>query len=369
MSDQREKLERRLQHHRSSADRTALLEARLRAHRSSRASQVDRHKRLERTHAQGTNELFWSFAEDTPEAATRWDEIGALDLLARKKVTPAIAFSSGVVSLDCNLGGGVPAGFVEIYGEESCGKTTLLVEMIQGAQEKGHETALCPSEFVDLPYFEKLGVDLSKLVVIRGPGEEVLEEAGRFISEGKKRALFIDSATGLRPYEDRFGNWRAMLGSWLLAVHPMVSLDSAVVITNQVRARLSSDPAKMFAGGTDSTAARIAGMFDCRMSLSRVSVMENTYDLVIDIVANTIRRPAKVFTVPVVKGKGIDVWLDLVRVASAVGVLGKSGSWYYYEKTSVAQGEEEVARLLENNKTAGSIVLEDTLRLLRGVEG
>lgn len=369
MSDQREKLERRLQQHRSSTNRAALLEARIKEHRSARASQAERHKRLEQSHVQGTNELFWSFAENTPEAAARWDEIGALDLLATRKVTPAIAFSTGVISLDLRLGGGVPAGFIELYGEESCGKTTLLIEMIQSAQGKGHKTALCPSEFVDIPYFQKLGVNLDDLVVIRGHGEDVLEEAGRFLSDGRQRALFIDCATGLRPYDDRFSNWRAMLGSWMLAVHNKIALDSAVVIADQVRVRRSVDPSKMFAGGTDSTAVKIASMFDCRLALSRASVTENAYDMVIDIVANTICRPARVFTVPVVKGKGIDVWRDLVRVASSVGVLKQSGSWYYYGETSVAQGEEEVARLLENNKQFGPIILDDTLRVLRGVEG
>lgn len=366
MSDQKEKLERRLQQHRSTKVRTALLEARIKEHRSDRVSQAERHDRLEREHENGTNELFWQFAEESPDAATRWDEIGALELLARKKVTPAIAFSTGVLGIDLRLGGGIPAGFTEVYGEESSGKTTLIIEMIQSAQGKGLEVAICPSEFLDLPYFSRLGVELSNLVVIRGHGEDVFEEAGRFINGGRKRALFFDSATGLRPYDDQYANWRAMLGSWMAAVHPKISLDSAVVITNQVRVRVSVDPAKMFLGGTDSTAARIASLFDCRLELSRTSVTEGAYDLVVNIIANTLRRPSKVFTVPVVKGKGIDVWRDLVGVAVHVGVLEQKGSWYLYDGESVAQGEIEMARLLES-EPAGQIVLDQTLRALRGV--
>jgi len=368
MSDQKEKLERRLRQHRGSKDRTSLLEARIKEHRSDRTSQVERHNRLEKEHENGTNELFWQFAEESPEAATRWDEIGALELLARKKVMPAIAFSTGVVGIDLRLGGGVPAGFIEVYGEESSGKTTLIIEMIQSAQGKGLEVALCPSEFLDLPYFERLGVDLGSLSVIRGRGEDVFAEAGRFINGGRKRALFVDSATGLRPHDDQYANWRAMLGSWMVAVHSKISLDSAVVITNQVRARLSADPSKMFVGGTDSTAARIAGMFDCRLALSRTSVTENAYDLVVDIVANTLRKPSQIFMVPVVKGKGIDVWRDLVRVAAQVGVLDQQGSWYYYENAGIAQGEEAVARLFEEREAVGKFILKDTLRVLRGVE-
>jgi len=366
MSDHSDKLERRLQQHRSSKDRAALLEARVKEHRSDRASQSERQKLLEDEVDDGTSRLYWNFVEDTPEAASRWDDIGALELLVEKKVTPAIAFSTGVISVDLNLGGGVPAGLTEVYGEESAGKTTLLVEMIQSAQGQGLETALCPSEFFDRPYFESLGVDTSRLLLIRGRGEDVLEEAGRFICQNRKRALFIDSATGLRPDEDQFDNWRRMIGSWIVAVQPRITTDSAVVMANQVRARKSVNPSKMFAGGTDSSAVRIAGMFDCRIALSRDSVTEVAYDLVIDIVANTLRIPSRVLTVPVVKGKGIDVWRDLVRVAAKVGVLEHHGTWYYYEKTTVAQGEEAVAQLFEANQEAGKIILEDTLRVLRG---
>jgi recombination protein RecA len=366
MSDRGDRLEKRLQQHRNSKDRTSLLEARVQEHRSARASQVERHKRLEKSYEGGKNRLYWNFVEETPTAATRWDDIGALELLVEKKVEPAIAFSTGVLSVDINLGGGIPAGFTEIYGEESSGKTTFIAEMIQSAQGRGLQTALCASEFLDLPYLKRLGIDLGNLLLIRGRGEDVFVEASRFMSGGRKRAVFIDSATGFRPNEDIMDNWRRMLGSWLVATHPLVAVDSAVVVANQVRARVSAHPNKMFAGGTDSTAAKIAGMFDCRIALSRSSVTESAYDLVVDIVSNTLRRPAQIFTVPVVKGKGVDVWRDLVRVAAQLGVLEQHGSWYYYEETTVAQGEEAVAQLFEKNPEVGNIILEDTLRLLRG---
>jgi hypothetical protein len=94
--------------------------------------------------------------------------------------------------------------------------------------------------------------------------------------------------------------------------------------------------------------------------------MEKSYNLVVDVVANILGRPARIFVVPVVKGKGVDVWSDLVRVAVAVGVLEQRGSWYYYEKVAVAQGEESVARLLEENREEGMVVMENTLRVIRG---
>lgn len=363
MKNRMEKLEQRLRQHRGTKDRTSLLEARVQSHRATRASQKERRDELLQGYDKGVNNLKWDFVESTPMAAVRWDEIGALDASISQEVVAAIAFPTGVISLDMRLGGGISSGAAEIYGEESVGKTSLLITMIHSAQQHGRETALCPTEYFDAPYFEKLGVDLSKLLLIRGKGEEVLEEAGKYIT-GSNRALFIDSATGLRPTQDLPGNWRIMIGTWLAAVYPQIPVDSAVVMANQVRARRSVDPKKMFVGGTDSTAKRIANLFDTRLAIARSSVTETHYDMIIDIVNNNLRGPSTILDIPVVKGKGIDVWLDLVRVAAKIGVLEQHGSWYYYEKTTVAQGEVEVAKLLETNKDVGKIIWEDTLRLL-----
>ena len=53
------------------------------------------------------------------------------------------AISTGSLSLDLALGiGGVPRGrIVEIYGPESCGKTTLALHVVASAQKEGGEAA------------------------------------------------------------------------------------------------------------------------------------------------------------------------------------------------------------------------------------
>jgi RecA/RadA recombinase len=309
------------------------------------------------------NDLYWGVAQDHPEAVARWSEIGEIGLVKSRKVTPAVAFGSGILSLDMALGGGIPAGSTEIYGKEGVGKTSLLIGMVRDAQERGLETALCPSEYFDGPYYEALGVDLQKLILIRGAGEDVLVEAARFVLQ-PCHALFVDSASGVRPENDQFANWRIMIGTWMAAIHSRIPVSSAVVMTNQVRAKRSMKPGKLFAGGYDSTAKKIASLFDTRLEVSRASVSDTKYDLVIDIVNNTLSRPMVLVTLPFVKGKGVDIWRDLVHVASVVGTLEQRGSWYYYEEVSVGQGEESVARLLEKNQDFAKILMDDTRHAL-----
>ena len=74
------------------------------------------------------------------------------------------AIPTGALALDAALGiGGVPRGrIVEIYGPESCGKTTLALHIVASAQKSGGEAAYIDVEHALEPaYARALGVDLS----------------------------------------------------------------------------------------------------------------------------------------------------------------------------------------------------------------
>lgn len=369
MKSQEKKLEARLREHRGVKDRTPMLEARIQAHRTERPSQKQREHQLNETHLQGRNEVYWSFAENNKKASCKYDDLGLTELLVEKRTQPAVVLATGVVSLDYALGG-IPSGVIEIYGAESVGKTSLLIDIIRTAQGLGMETGLCPTEYFDTPYFEQQGVDLDSLLIFRGEyGEDVLEIAGDFITDSDNRVLFMDSATGLRPEKDEFANWTLMMLSWLENVVSRMGLKSCIVMTNQVRVRRSVDPNRFFAGGTDSTARRIAGIFDQRLELSRDEVSEDHFTLTVNIVANTLRPPARFVQLPFIKGRGIDVWRDLVRAAVVVGVLEKRGSWYYCDGKGIAQGEEVTAKLLSTHDLIGQFVTKNTLLRLERSEG
>ena len=73
------------------------------------------------------------------------------------------AIPTGSLSLDLALGiGGVPRGrIVEIYGPESCGKTTLALHIVASAQKSGGEAAYIDVEHALEPaYARALGVDI-----------------------------------------------------------------------------------------------------------------------------------------------------------------------------------------------------------------
>jgi recombination protein RecA len=220
-----------------------------------------------------------------------------------------------------------------------------------------------------------IGVDLDELYLIKTKDLEwALSIGTNFLRSGDRLMFAMDSATGLRSSEDVYATeWNYCIREWMYDLSKALGLHSCVVMTNQVRAKKSVDPKKSFAGGTDSTARRIAGMFDTRLELTRSNVSEHRYNMNVNIVANWLAMPATFVEFLVKKGKGVDEWIDLVKVAVKVGVIEKRGSWYYHVGDSFAlgrpggklgQGVEEAAHALRCLR--GVVVKEEVLRAVRG---
>lgn len=274
-------------------------------------------------------------------------EVDASTAIEERPVLAAQVCSSGIHSLDYALGGGLPSGLVEVYGAEGEGKTTLLYAMLANAQRHSIGTVLLQSEYFDAPRVERLGIDPADLLVVR---TKSLEDASAVIKDLLSATddviLAVDSLTSLRPSDDSPGRWQAVLSeelpTWGEALRPR----SALVVLNQVRARKSADRRKMFAGGTNSAAVKLAEEFAVRLEVSRTEVSEKCYTLVINIVANVLRCPSLVAQVPASKEDGVDVHLDLVRFGVAHGLIERRGSWVYLGTTRLGQGEVEAARSL-----------------------
>jgi len=182
------------------------------------------------------------------------DIYGVLGDLEKPRVTTAsFSTSTGIVSLDAALGGRLPSGAVEIFGEASSGKTTLLFDIIAAAQRSGMLVALCPSEYLDIPYMRKFGVDLNSLILITGNyGEDVLEGALHFLHTHRVPTLLaLDSATGIRPEDDQPGMWMSMIDHFLSSALEALPNGSCVVMVNQVRMKRSIDPEVLRGWGSD----------------------------------------------------------------------------------------------------------------------
>ena len=75
-------------------------------------------------------------------------------------------FSTGPLSLDLALGGGLPYGrFVEIFGPEQSGKTTLALSCCVSLQASGKRQRCAYIDVehaLDLTYAQEMGLDLAE---------------------------------------------------------------------------------------------------------------------------------------------------------------------------------------------------------------
>jgi recombination protein RecA len=286
-----------------------------------------------------------------------------VDMSAERRPKLDFSTKTGVVSLDRVLGGGLPSGATEIYGNASVGKSTLLYEIIKTAQGPGGmQVALCPSEFLDLPYMKTVGIDLSGLVLFTGnSGEDVLDAAIDFLllHRDTPTMVALDSATSLRPCDDSPGRWLQMICTFLTRALRGLPPSSCVVMINQVRTKRSIDPRRTFVGNeVSSTAQRILGSFSARLELSRGGNCGGEHEMLVDVVASSHSKPSVVVPLPVIPGIGIDSHKDLLRVAMSRGVVTKVGSWFHFNEARLGNGIVEVLKLMKGSDSLYRSILD-----------
>lgn len=111
-------------------------------------------------------------------------------------------FSTGSPQLDEVLGGGFPKGrIIEIYGSESCGKTTLALHAIAQIQKIGGIAAFVDAEHaLDPGYAAAIGVDIDSLLVSQpDSGEMALEIVEQLTASGTVNLIIVDSVAALTP--------------------------------------------------------------------------------------------------------------------------------------------------------------------------
>ena len=69
----------------------------------------------------------------------------------------------------------------------------------------------------------------------------------------------------------------------------------------------------------------------------------------VKVVKNKVSPPFKIAEYDIIFGEGIDSVGEIIDVAVGLNIIKKSGSWYSYNETRLAQGRESVRQLLKDN--------------------
>lgn len=289
---------------------------------------------------------------------------GSVMLLGESPTMDIDVIPSGSLTLDLALGiGGYPRGrIVEIFGPESCGKTTLAIHAVAEAQKIGLRAAYIDAENAfDRDYAENLGVDVDQLLFAQPDcGEDCLEIATKLISSGKIGICVIDSVAALIPkaeLEGAIGDSRVGLQARLMsqALRKMVGIikksNCCCIFINQLRDKIGV----MFGNPETTTGGNALKFYasirlDVRKSTQIKDGDEATANLTkVKVVKNKCAPPFRKAEFEIEYGKGINKFNELIDQAINFDIIHKQGSWFYYENTQIAQGKNNVISILKDN--------------------
>ncbi len=271
---------------------------------------------------------------------------------------------SGSLLIDNALGvGGYPKGrIIEIYGPESSGKTTLALHAIAEAQKKGGTAAFVDAEHsIDPVYARNLGVNIDELILSQpDSGEQALEIVQLLANSGGVDIIVVDSVAALVPQAEldgAMGDNSVGLQARLLskAMRKLAGIlntnECTVIFINQLREKVG-----VIYGNPETTTGGRALKFyaSVRLDIRRAEAIKDGSTIIgntvnVKVVKNKVAPPFKNCQVDIIYGKGINKTAEILDVATQMGILTKTGSWYEYNGERFANGRDNGKAYLDAN--------------------
>lgn len=305
---------------------------------------------------------------------------GAVMQLSDGSVEGVERISSGSMYLDSILGGGWPLGrIVEIYGQESSGKSSTCLHLLAEAQKAGLVCGYVDMEMsFDPSYAKALGVDTGPLLLSQpGNGEEAIDIAKAMVESGEIQVIIVDSTSTLVPkseIEGEAGDHAVGLQARLMSkamrmLNPLTPKHNCLIVfISQMREKIGvsfGDPRTIGVGNAMKFYASI------RVEVSKSSPTKDSdgnsigHTMKFHTKKNKTYPPFKKSEIFFRYGKGFDRLSEIVELSTQMEIIKKSGSWYSYGDTRLGQGAEKVIELLKDNP---ELTEELTEKVVKGLE-
>jgi recombination protein RecA len=268
------------------------------------------------------------------------------------------------IALDHARGiGGVPRGRItEIYGPESSGKTTLALHIIAEAQKMGGLAAYIDAEHaLDPIYAAKLGVDLDELLISQpDTGEQALEIVDTLVKSAAIDVIVIDSVAALVPKAEIDGDMgdahvglqaRLMSQALRKLTGTISRTKTCVIFINQLRSKIGV----MFGSPETTTGGNALKFYaSTRLDIRRIETIKNGTDAIgsrvrVKVVKNKVAPPFRQAEFDIMYNEGISITGSVLDVATELGLVKKTGSWFSFGEERIGQGRENSKEFLRAN--------------------
>ena len=286
---------------------------------------------------------------------------------------------TGSLMLDIALGiGGIPKGrIVEIYGPESSGKTTVALHCVAEAQKAGGTAAFIDVEHaLDPVYAEKLGDDIDALLVSQpDSGEQALEIAEALVRSGAIDLLVVDSVAALVTKAEIDGEMgdshvgqlaRLMSQAMRKLAGALSKTGCAAIFINQLREKIG-----VMYGNPETTPGGRALKFysSVRIDVRKGEAIKDGAEIIgnntrVKIVKNKVAPPFKTAEFDILYGKGICHTGEIIDAGVELGIIKKSGAWFYYGETRLGQGRDKAKQLFEDNPELAAEIEEKIMSVI-----
>jgi recombination protein RecA len=286
--------------------------------------------------------------------------------------------STGALTLDLALGGGLPKGrVIEIYGPESSGKTTIALHALAEVQKNGGIAAFVDAEHaLDPTYAAALGVDIDNLLVSQpDTGESALEIVDQLVRSAAVDIVVIDSVAALVPraeIEGDMGDVHVGLQARLMSqalrkiTGNIGKSGCTVLFINQLRQKIG-----VTYGSPETTTGGNALKFyaSVRLDIRRIQTLKKGTDefgnrVKVKVAKNKVAPPFRIAEFDIIFGKGVSTIGCLVDIAEETGVILRKGAWYSYNGENISQGRDNAIKYVEEKPEFAAKIKEQVLEKL-----
>jgi recombination protein RecA len=283
---------------------------------------------------------------------------------------------SGSVGLDRALGtGGYPRGrIVEIFGNESSGKTTLTLHAIAQVQAQGGVAAFIDAEHaLDIHYARRLGVRPEELLVSQpDTGEQALEITEQLVRSGAVDLIVIDSVAALVPRAEIEGEMgdahmgvqaRLMSQALRKLTGAISKSQTCIIFINQIRMKIGV----MFGNPETTTGGNALKFYSSvRLEIRRAGNVKEGENVVgsharVKVVKNKLAPPFQEAEFDLMYGTGIHRTAELLDLGAQLGLVEKAGTHFSLGGERMGQGRERAAEWLKEHPEAQEKLAQQVL--------